>query len=504
MSLLLAAFPQGRHFPRALSTPVNLVVMVAALAMVAVLVPFAGTAEARRTPRHVQAHAHHHARGKTAPPVVGQPPRSYVPPATSFFSFPNRSRIEQKAIRDRVLYTIQSVWGGARNSLGTPLPANGTIRIATWSFDDWGVARALVAARNRGVSVQVVAAKAANTDHQSWEWLRKRLGSRLFRPGHPVTGPMYSFARECRGACRGPGGTPHSKYFLFDNVGAGHLRHVTVQTSMNLTRMAYRGQWNQAQVMHSARVYNDFAAIFRQSRLARPLPQPYHVASLGPVVNYFFPRPQAKAAQDPVMQTLRAVNCRGATAGNGSGRSSIRIIQYAIYGDRGVWIAKRLRQLWNSGCDVAIIYAVSSRPVLGILRNRSGRGAVPMRQSVVTDPWGNIVKYNHSKWMTITGHWGSNTAAYVTFSGSANWANLAFGDDEQMQRIQSRPEALRYLATFAKTWRQTTSNAPAVARVSTFARTMDAVTQESPDGVPEGIPEEPTFGQGIYRYLPPD
>ncbi|MCW2829280.1 MAG: hypothetical protein JWQ67_2896, partial [Marmoricola sp.] len=25
-----------------------------------------------------------------------------------------------------------------------------------------------------------------------------------------------------------------------------------------------------------------------------------------------------------------------------------------------------------------------------------------------------------------------------------------------------------------------------------------------PDGVPEGIPEEPTFGQGIYRYLPPD
>jgi phosphatidylserine/phosphatidylglycerophosphate/cardiolipin synthase-like enzyme len=504
MSLLLEAFPQGRPFPRALSGPVNLVVMVAALAMVAVLVPFAGTAEARRTPKHVQAHGHKHARGKTAPPVVGQPPRNYVMPATSFFSFPNRTRTERKAIRDRVLYTIQSVWGGSRNSLGTPLPANGTIRIATWSFDDWGVARALVAARNRGVSVQVVAAKAANTDHQSWEWLRKRLRSRLFRPGHPVTGPMYSFARECRGACRGPGGTPHSKYFLFDNVGAGHLRHVTVQTSMNLTRMAYRGQWNQAQVMHSARVYNDFAAIFRQSRLARPLPQPYHVASLGPVVNYFFPRPQAKAAQDPVMQTLRAVSCRGATAGSGSGRSSIRIIQYAIYGDRGVWIAKKLRQLWNSGCDVAIIYAVSSRPVLGILRNRSGRGAVPMRQSVVTDPWGNIVKYNHSKWMTITGHWGSNTAAYVTFSGSANWANLAFGDDEQMQRIQSRPEVLRHLATFAKTWRQTTSNAPAAARVTTFARTIGAVTQESPDGVPEGIPEEPTFGQGIYRYLPPD
>ena len=153
------------------------------------------------------------------------------------------------------------------------------------------------------------------------------------------------------------------------------------------------------------------------------------------------------------MQTLNAVNCTGATAGGGTGRTQIRIIQYAIYGDRGVWIAKKLRQLWNAGCDVAIIYAVSSRPVLSILRNTSGRGPIPMRQSVVTDRWGNIVKYNHSKWMTITGHWGSSTGPTSMFSGSANWANLAFGDDEQMQRISSRPRRVRHLAAFAKTWR---------------------------------------------------
>ena len=42
-----------------------------------------------------------------------------------------------------------------------PCRSNGTIRIATWSFDDWDVAHALVAARKRGVSVQVVAAKTA-------------------------------------------------------------------------------------------------------------------------------------------------------------------------------------------------------------------------------------------------------------------------------------------------------------------------------------------------------
>jgi hypothetical protein len=469
--------------------------------MVLVLLPLAGAAEARPDRGHGpgQGRDHRAGRAQATPTVVGQPRRNYVIPPGSYFSYPNRSKAERVAIRKRVLATIQSVWGGRRNSLGTPLPANGTIRIATWSFDDWDMAKALVAARKRGVSVQVVAAKGANKDHRAWRWLRKRLGQKLYRPGYPVTREMYSYARACKGACRGPGGTPHAKYFLFNNVGVRHARNVTVQTSMNLTGMAYQGQWNQAQVMHSTRVYNDYMAVFRQARLGQPLAQPYHVKALGPVVNYFFPRPGATAAQDPVMQILNGVSCTGATTGSGSGRTMIRIIQYAIYGERGVWIAKKLRSLWDAGCDIAIIYSVSSRPVLSILRKHTRRGAIPMRQSVVKDSWGNIVKYNHSKWMTIAGRWGAAPAAYVTFSGSANWANLAFGDDEQMQRISSRTEALRHLANFKKTWKQKTSNPPAFGRVVSFGRLMAPFPQDE-----EEIPEEPVFGEGIYRYLPED
>ena len=39
---------------------------------------------------------------------------------------------------------------------------------------------------------------------------------------------------------------------------ARQARDVVIQTSMNLTRWRYRGQWNQAQAMHSRAVYNDF------------------------------------------------------------------------------------------------------------------------------------------------------------------------------------------------------------------------------------------------------
>ena len=491
MSLPHEAFPPGRPSAhvRAL-TPV----LVTVLALVVVLLPLAGAAEAKRKP------SERAARAKAVPKVVGQPPRGYVIPPSSYFSFPNGGKKERRAIRNRVLYTIQSTWGGRRNSLGGPLPANGRIRMATWSFDDWGIAKALVAARKRGVSVQVIAAKGANKGIPSWRWLRKKLGSKLYRRGYPITREMHSFARQCPGSCRGPGGTPHAKYFLFDNVGARHTRKVVVQTSANLTEMAFDGQWNQAQVMHSSRAYSDFYGVFYQAAARRRLLQPYHVAAMGSVVNYFFPRPRATVAQDPVMQNLNAVNCRGATTGSGNGRTMIRIIQYAIYGERGVWIAKKLRHLWEAGCDVAIIYSVASRPVLSILRKRAGRGAVPMRQSVVKDPWGNLVKYNHSKWMTIAGHWAVSTADYVTFNGSANWSDVAFSGDEQMQRIQNRTITLRHLAAFAKTWRQRTSRPPTSRRLSGFGRTAGVSTAD----IPEDIPEEPIFGQGIYRYLPED
>ncbi len=164
-------------------------------------------------------------------------------------------------------------------------------------------------------------------------------------------------------------------------------------------------------------------------------------------------------ALDPVYQILNGVTCYGATAG-GTGQTRINVNQYAIYGERGEWLARKLRYLWEHKCSVSIIYSVSSRPVLSILRSHSGRGPIPMRQSVITDGYGTIVKYNHSKWMTIIGHWGTSPAAYVTFSGSANWANLALGGDEQMQRIVGRTEAVRYLRNFAATWRQGSSHMP--------------------------------------------
>ncbi len=479
---------------RRTTTPAAVLVTLVTLVVTTTSTILTGAVAAQASPRTTVVAAPAPS-GLRAAGVVGQPRVNYVPTSRPYFAYP-KSKTDRMVIRNRVLRTIQSTWGGPRTRAGLARTGNGTIRIATWSFKDWTIAKALVAARNRGVSVQILAAKAANKDSGPWRYLRKSLGGRLYKPGHPTTRPLVSFARQCSGACRGPGGTAHAKYFLFDKVGASRTRYITFQTSMNLTKFAYTNQWNQAQVLKSKAVYDDFGAIFREARVTRPVAQPYRARQVAPaIVDYFFPRPGARSAQDPVMELLNRVACAGAGSGGNAGHfTRIRIIQYAMYGDRGVWLAKKLRNLWGRGCDIKIIYTLMTRPVLQILRNGSGRGPVPMRQSVTKNGGGVITSYNHSKWMTISGRFAPSRSTWVTFSGSSNWSLLAFGSDEQMQRIHSRANTLLYLRAFNKTWAQKTSKRPPGGRVIESARTVP---------VP-GLPEDsPAWGQGVYRYLTP-
>lgn len=416
----------------------------------------------------------------------GQPPSNYAVPSGARFAFPNRTAAEKLAIRSSVLLTIQSTWGGVLDRYRLPLTTNGQIRIATWSFKDMGIAKALVAAKNRGVSVQVIAAQGRNKTNREWKYLKKNLGQNYYKAGVAGSSERVSFARDCRGSCRGRGGTPHSKFFLFNNVGASHARNIVMQSSANLTTFAYQGQWNFAQIVRSSYVYDRFMRVYREMRLNRPNAAPYRVYPVGAVTSIFFPFPNATASTDPVMQMLNKVTCTGVPGG--TGRTRIRVINYSIYDTRGTWIAKKLRSLWQAGCDVKIIYSLTTRPVLGIIRSSAGRGAIPIKQSIVLNKRHEIVKYNHSKYMTIAGNYGGNRNAFVTLAGSSNWSNIGLTSDEQMMETTGYGTARPFLLNFDKTWAQSSSRAP------TFA----------PVAEQRGLPsEQPAFGQGELKYMNP-
>jgi phosphatidylserine/phosphatidylglycerophosphate/cardiolipin synthase-like enzyme len=418
-----------------------------------------------------------------------QPPRNYVPYGGPRFGYLKRGGAEQARIRSQVLATIQSTWGGPRDRYGIPVPGNGLIRIATWSFGDRTIAKALVAARNRGVSVQVMAAADVNKTHPEWGWLKKHLGQRYYDTRSKGSSERISFARPCKGSCRGRGGTPHSKFFIFDNVGSAHVRNIVFQTSMNLTSFAWHGQWNQAQVSKDLGVHNAFMAIFREMRPSTYNLSPYRDYTTGSIENIFFPIINWTTQNDPVLRMLSKTACTN--SGVYDGHTRIRIEQYAIYQSRGEAIAKKLRSLWNAGCDISIIYSVTTRPVLNILRNHSGRGPIPMKESIIRGRDGTIAKYNHSKWMTIAGNYGGQPAQWKTISGSANWANLALTSDEQMQILNGYGTAMLYNNNFATTWAQKTSGPPTLAFIAE-GRTLPLPENDIP------------WGKGIYKNMQED
>ena len=433
--------------------------------------------------------------------TVVEPPRCVTEPGTppsnatitegQYFSYPNRTFAHQVAIRNRVLNTINSTWGRYASTPDNPdtpdvdetVCSNGEIKMTTWSFGDSTMKTALANARDRGVKVTVVAAKSINNDgeHPAWPAMRDELNQPLDDTG--------SAAVECSGACRGPGGTAHSKYFLFNDVGSMHRKNIVVQTSMNITRFAYQGQWNQATVWWNPTIYGHFSRVFS---LARNKTQSgIQSFTTGSVTSVFWPK--ASLSNDLILKALNRTRCKGATSGGINGRTRVRLINYAIYQQRGTAIAKRLRYLWNSGCNVRIIYSVTSRPVLSILRSRSGRGPIPMRQSVIKNRRGEIIKYNHSKWLAISGVYsGRGTGTWTVLPGSANLADLSYSSDEQTQQIFSSTKTRPYFTTFDTTWNQGSSRSPSYGRVASGARVLNS------------IPEQPTWGEGQYKYLTPE
>lgn len=375
------------------------------------------------------------------------PPDHYNPGNGVRFSHPINS--SRDSIRTHVLRAINSVPGGEQ------------IRIATWSFrGERAYAKALVAAKRRGVSVQVVTAS-VNDGDGAWRTLVNGLGRRPHSGLNPPGGDRLSYAYECYASCRGSGGTMHSKYFLFSRV--GNVRDVIMSTSANLTDFAVSGQWNHlSTVVGSAEAYGDLNRVFQQQRLDRHFAtnmldyRPVQPVWLTKIL--MFPLPGSKATKvraDPVMNLLNTVNCN-----NGGIRTRIRIGQYAWYQTRGDWLAAKVRRLWNQGCDVAIIYSITNNQVKNVLYSSSGRGRIPMRQSVVSTSDGTLTKYLHQKYIAISGNVRGRTNNYVTLTGSSNWADLSMASDEQMLEINNYNITAAYMNDFYKVWRERTSHMP--------------------------------------------
>ncbi len=244
--------------------------------------------------------------------------RAHVP-AGHLLQLPQRGQARQGAIRNRVLrHDPEHLGRAALTATACRCRATAPIRIATWSFKDRTIAQALVAARERGVSVQVMAARAP-TRRPGVAWLsRARRRSTARAAG---TLDRSSFARECRA----PAAVAAARRTRSTSCSPTSARPRAQHRDPDLDepdRLACQGQWNQAPATRPD-VYDRFMAIFREARLDAPSPRlpRYRRRRRGHVLPATAP---ARRARPGDAALNRSVHRRRRDAGHrtGSGSSS--------------------------------------------------------------------------------------------------------------------------------------------------------------------------------------
>ena len=366
-------------------------------------------------------------------------------------------------------------------------PRGATIRWIVFSFGDWAIEHALVRARNRGVSVQVLGNYKNHETWAPWRDLQAKLGTRKTRPGKNPE--RISWARQCKRSCRGWGGNLHVKLYLFSQVATA--TNVTMYGSWNPTWVANQRQWNHLDTRWDPATYQHYLEIFHQAKRDRPYGYAHWMS--GGMENFVFPRPSTRASTDPINNELGKISCVSPPDGSGATHATvIRIGMYVFGGSRGTWMARRVRALWNRGCDVRIVYGFASSRALSILYSKSGRGRIPMKQAMKVE-FGKPYRYLHCKYVAVRGVYDGVPNSNVVWAGSTNFSNLGFSADDLTVRTMSQSITSAYFKDWTVTW-----NGPDVRRPH-----AGVANPEGRTGAPSQKLRAP-LGEGYYSYLEAD
>lgn len=361
-------------------------------------------------------------------------PDTYTPSAGTRFVHWNEPST-RSYVKNHVLRAVDST------------PSGGRIRWIVYSFGDRSFADALIRARNRGVTVQIIANSHNYDAWPEWRRLRSALGVSLTRGSRPPS--RVSWARMCRAACRGAGsGHVHSKVLLFSE--AGSAKTVTMYGSWNPTTVANERQWNHWNTTWDKDTYLRYLTIFQQA--TKDQRYPYTTFQTGGLTSWVFPKPGTTARTDPMTTVFTNIHCTGLTGNAGyHGRTNIKIGMYAWYGNRGDWLARKVREKWNQGCYVSVIGAVMSASAKHILLSSTGRGRIPVKLAITYrggQPW----QYYHDKFVAVSGAFGASTNYNAVWAGSTNFSDIGFLADDMTIRQVSRANLLAYFRDFNHVW----------------------------------------------------
>lgn len=377
-------------------------------------------------------------------------PGSYTPTGGAKFNNPYGDQSSRRRLLSHVIRAINSSPGyqlpvnpatGKRVACPTnPADYPSEIKIALYSIADRAFVDALIAAHRRCVSVKLLMNSHLNADNSpSWRRLVNGVGTRSGNYN-----AKRSFAYRCSNGCIGSS-VLHTKMFLFTQ--AGSARNTVMVGSSNMTSNAVRVQWNDLFTVNgNADLHGDYRAMFNKMVPDRAGNGP-RIYQSGPYTSTFYPFRHATRNTDKTMNALRTIRCTGATGGAGyRGRTVVHIVMHAWHGTRGRYLAERVRQMYNNGCYIKILYSFMGRGTYSYLTRNTGSRMVA-RRVLFAGPRGVVAaKYSHMKMFSASGYVSGDSSNWVTWTGSNNWSDRGLRADEVTIRIPSRATYNQYVS----------------------------------------------------------
>ena len=406
---------------------------------------------------------------------------AYRVPTGAFFNNPRGGWDVRLKIERQVVRAIDHTKKGA------------TIRIALYSFDRIPVAKRLIAARNRGVHVQLLL-----NDHQdtrAMKMLRARLGTNVKKK---------DFIYKCHSGCRTDNRKRllHTKFYTFTKT--GRSKDALFFGSANLTMNAARHQWNDLFFTAGREeLFDQYVALFNDmkkdyEKQQPPLPTfcgiPFDAITCDDAIDFgttvTFPR-YLGPGNDPIIAILDRVQCVTTNAAGQKVRTKLAVNMHTIRGRRGDYLADAYRRKFAEGCQARFSFGLVGFHTKGHLGARTPRGHLPLRSTSfdyhpdqeVKNPDGKLDLtldyYSHEKYLVIDGNYAGNPHAKLVFTGSSNWGALGAVNDEILVAIQGKQIVRQYMANFDFMWRPGNSRN---AYTTSYTHFRVPVVRIGPDG----------------------
>lgn len=346
-------------------------------------------------------------------------------------------------------------------------PRKAKITISAYSLDRQVVADELIRAHNRGVKVKVLL-----NDHLI-PGAQVRMAKVLGR-----NTKKSSFIRRCVSGCRADENefnNLHSKFYLFSRTGRN--RNVVMLGSHNMTLNAVRWQWNDLwTTVGKPAIYDQFEALFNDMRPDWDKRRATYAfcdngldcpaGDLQKYYNIVFPRATTQT-NDAVMDILNNVQCVYVDAAGVERRTLLRLSMHTMRGNRGNYIAEKLRGLFAAGCNLRVNYGLMGFHTKQQIGAPTARGRVPLRSTgfnladdvytgdpEIDDMPESIERYTHHKYFVLKGSYKGVVDSNIVWTGSTNWSSLGTPQDEILFSMHGRQMVRDYLKNFELMWRE--------------------------------------------------